>query len=61
MKFSHDHLLVQCILPKRSKARIDEVDIALGAHFGFTQAQLDFVLNYDIKYRLGQSTKDTDD
>ena len=61
MKFSHDHLRVQCIIPKRSKAEIDKVDIALGTHFGFTQEQLDFVLNYDIKYRMGQSIEDNDD
>ena len=61
MKFSHDHLRVQCIIPKRSKAEIDKVDIALGTHFEFTQEQLDFVLNYDIKYRLGQSMDGNDE
>jgi hypothetical protein len=23
-------------------------------HYGFTAAELDFILNYDIKYRLGR-------
>ncbi len=29
-------------------------------HYGFTAEELDFILNYDIKYRLGRSTE-TDD
>jgi len=61
MKFAHDHLRVQCIIPKRSKSLIDEIDVALGAHFGLSQEQLDFVINYDIKYRMGQSTESEDD
>ena len=28
--------------------------------YGFTAEELDFILNYDIKYRLGRSTE-TDD
>ena len=26
----------------------------LAGHYGFTAAELDFILNYDIKYRLGR-------
>ena len=29
-------------------------------HYGFTAEELDFILNYDIKYRLVRSTE-TDD
>ena len=61
MKFSHDHLRVQCIIPKRSKMQIDEVDIALAKHFGLTMEQLDFIINYDIKYRMGQEAGEPDD
>jgi len=25
-----------------------------GVHYGFTAEELDFILNYDIKYRLGR-------
>jgi len=25
----------------------------LGEHYGFTAEELDFIINYDIKYRLG--------
>lgn len=32
----------------------DEIDTALAGHDGFTPEKLDFILNYDIKYRLGR-------
>jgi len=25
----------------------------LGKHYGFTEEELDFIINYDIKYRMG--------
>ena len=28
----------------------------LAGHYGFTAEELDFILNYDIKYRLGRDT-----
>ena len=39
--------------PKLSKAIIDEIDAVLARHNGFTDEELDFIINYDIKYRLG--------
>jgi len=36
-----------------SKPIIDRIDQALAAHYGFTGEELDFIINYDIKYRLG--------
>jgi hypothetical protein len=54
MRFKHDSLRVQCIIPKHSKSIIDEVDRALARHYGFTDEELDFIVNYDIKYRMGQ-------
>jgi len=53
MKFSHDTLNVQCIIPKHSKPIIDEIDALLAVHYGLTEEELDFVINYDIKYRMG--------
>ena len=26
-------------------------------HYGFTAEELDFIVNYDIKYRLGRDTE----
>ena len=56
MKFKHDTLTVQCIVPKYSKPVIDKIDCALAAHYGFTDEELDFIINYDIKYRMGRET-----
>ena len=43
---------------KRARDVILQADIALGSGFGLTQAELDYVVNYDIKYRVGQSEDD---
>jgi hypothetical protein len=32
---------------------IDKIDKALTKHYGFTEEELDFIINYDIKYRMG--------
>lgn len=38
---------------RKSKSIIDEIDKALAQHYGFTEEELDFIINYDIKYRMG--------
>ena len=38
---------------KKSKTIIDEIDKLLASHYGFTEEELDFIINYDIKYRMG--------
>lgn len=38
---------------KNSKDIIDEIDVILAQHYGFTEEELDFIINYDIKYRMG--------
>ncbi len=58
MRFKHDTLTVQCIYPKASKSIIDEIDTVLAVHYGFTAEELDFILNYDIKYRLGRDPEE---
>ena len=39
--------------PKLSKPIIDKIDKVLAKHYGFTEEELDFIINYDIKYRMG--------
>ena len=39
---------------KMSKPIIDEIDTVLAEHYGFTDEELDFIINYDIKYRMGR-------
>ena len=44
----------QKFFPKHSKSIIDEIDTALVEHYSFTGEELDFIINYDIKYRMGK-------
>lgn len=44
--------------PKKSKSIIDEIDAVLARHYGFTDEELDFIINYDIKYRMGDELFD---
>ena len=37
---------------KASKPIVDKIDRALAPHYGLTE-ELDFIINYDIKYRMG--------
>jgi hypothetical protein len=39
--------------PREGKSVADEIDRALARHYGFTDEELDFIINYDIKYRMG--------
>ena len=38
---------------RKSKPIIDEIDKVLAQHYDFTEEELDFIINYDIKYRMG--------
>ena len=38
----------------KSKPIIDEIDRVLAEHYEFTDEELDFIINYDIKYRMGR-------
>jgi len=44
--------------PKYSKPIIDEIDRVLARHYGFTDEELDFIINYDIKYRMGRDSQE---
>jgi len=39
---------------KKSKQTIDEIDKVLAENYSFTEEELDFIINYDIKYRMGK-------
>jgi len=47
--------------PSKSKSIMDEIDRVLAKHYGFTDEELDFILNYDIKYRMGVALIDDDE
>jgi hypothetical protein len=46
--------------PKLSKPIIDEIDKVLAKHYGFTEEELDFIINYDIKYRMGAELEENE-
>lgn len=45
---------------QKSKATIDEIDRLIGPFYGLTDAEQDFIVNYDLKFRL-PSAGDTGD
>ena len=46
--------------PNKSKPIIDEIDKVLAKHYGFTEEELDFIINYDIKYRMGDELNESE-
>ncbi len=40
--------------PAKSKVIIDKIDEILAKNYGFTEEELDYIINYDIKYRMGE-------
>lgn len=44
-----------------SKSIIDKIDKILAQHYGFTEEELDFIINYDIKYRMGDEVNHNED
>lgn len=46
--------------PQLSKPIIDEIDKVLAKHYGFTEEELDFIINYDIKYRMGDELNENE-
>lgn len=45
---------------QKSKPIINEIDCVLAQHYGFTDEELNFIINYDIKYRMGRDSEDED-
>lgn len=45
--------------PSKSKAIIDEIDTILARHYGLTDTELDYVINFDAKHRFLNNSGDT--
>lgn len=43
---------------KHSKSFIDEIDRILAPHYGLTSEELNFIINYDIKFRMGREANE---
>ena len=46
-------LLIETFQYSACKPIIDDIDRVLAKHYDLTDEEFDFMLNYDIKYRLG--------
>jgi hypothetical protein len=46
--------------PKHSKPIFDEIDTVLAGTYGFPVEELDFIINYDFKYRFGCESKEAE-
>lgn len=51
-------IIYQEFYPRLSKPILDEIDHVLARHYDFTDEELDFIINYDIKYRMGRDSEE---
>jgi len=56
-----EKITVQYFNFRPSKPIIDEIDLLLAKYYDFTEEELDFIINYDVKYRLGLGKMSTED
>jgi hypothetical protein len=49
-----DKIEIESFRINLSKPILDEIDTVLAKHYGFTEEELDYIINYDIKYRMGK-------
>ena len=42
---------LKCFYARKSKSYIDKIDKFIGKKYGLTDEEIDFIINYDIKYR----------
>lgn len=47
--------------PARAKELIDEIDRILARRYGFTDEELEYIQNYDLKYRMGRTGVEQDE
>jgi hypothetical protein len=51
-------LTIQSFQPRLSKPVIDDIDRAIAAHYELTPEELDFIISFDYKYRMGQDDEE---
>lgn len=57
----YGQLKMQVFQPRLSKSICDDIDSILSVHYLFTQEELDYIINYDIKYRMGKEISGGED
>ena len=48
------------VFARKSKKIIDQIDEVLAFHYGLTKREKNFILNYDLKYRMGTDFDETE-
>jgi hypothetical protein len=61
IKTKAGQIIYQEFYPAQAKTILDEIDQVLSKHYDFTEEELDFIVNYDIKYRLGLGAGEEDE
>jgi hypothetical protein len=51
---------LESLTPARSKSLIDKIDALLASYYGFSPEQIDFIQNFEIKYRLGSDLEENE-
>lgn len=49
-----NHSVSQTFYPSLSKKLVDDLDKLIAQYYGFSEEELDKIINYDIKYRIGK-------
>ncbi len=57
----HGVLTIQVFQPRKAKPIIDRIDRELSKVYGLTAEEADFIVNHDIKYRLGVGADDAEE
>jgi hypothetical protein len=52
---------MQTFFPSLSKPLNDEIDLILKEYYGFDSHEADFIINYDIKYRMAEDDEERED
>lgn len=54
-KAQNSETQTQQFVIKKSKHIIDKIDIVLGKYFGFSNYDVDYIINFDVKYRISDN------
>jgi hypothetical protein len=55
---STGYVVYEEFYPRLSKTIIDEIDEVIGAELGLTAEQLEFFINFEIKFRMGSTDEE---
>ena len=48
---------LQVFHPSKNKVIIDEIEDLIGEIYGFTNDEVDFLRNYDLRFRMGEENE----